>query len=41
MIRQWTFKESLILSIGNCLDGGSAVLHNFERVPPKEKFGFI
>lgn len=37
MIRQWTIKETLILSIGNCL----AVLHNFERVPPMEKFGFI
>lgn len=30
MIRQWTIKETLVLSIGNYLDGGRAVLHNFE-----------
>lgn len=33
MIRQWTIKETLVLSIGNYLDGGRAVLHNFEGVP--------
>jgi len=33
-------EETLVLSIGNYLDGGGAVLHNFEGEPLKDQVWF-